>query len=289
MAVFLHSFSRWISAGVTAGFIAGSASMVLAQMPVVSASLCADSYVLELADPAQIKTLSWQSNSSLSLAPNALRSSNGAWAEAENLLVSAPSLIVLDSADGLAATKLAKKRGSQVFQLSWAEGFADINANRMRLGAYLQKPVQAEQAAEQQNRELLALEARSRNRQHSKRVLYLTPTLGTAGMGTFVDAAIRAAGGINLAAEYGISGWGQLPLERLIANPPDLIVASFFNEGPPSVLQFRSNHSVLRSLRKQVPVTNVSGGYWVCAGPHLILAAEQIADALDKLQGNDRS
>ncbi len=287
MAVFLRNSNRSVFRAIgnlVAVLALFATSNTLAQ-GVASTSLCSDAYVLEMVEPERIKALSWQAGSPLSLAPKPLQSLAGAWVEAETLLALAPAQLVFDAGTNVKIGKLAIERGSEVFQLLPASNFEQINQNRRNLARFLGKTEQAETIIEKQNQRIADLAAKKHNESGRLKVLYLTPTLGTAGSNTLVDSAITAAGGINLATEYGISGWGQIPLERLISNPPDLIVSSFFSAKTHSVLQFRSNHSILRNLRKQVPVIHISGALWVCAGPHLITAAELIANELQQLQG----
>ena len=287
MAAFLRNSNREVfkAIGILIAVLAMlAASNTLAQ-EVVSTSLCSDAYVLEMVEPERIKALSWQAGGPLSLAPKPLQSFAGAWVETETLLALAPAQLVFDAGANVKAGKLAIERGSEAFQLLPASNFAQIDQNRRHLARFLGKPGQAEIIIDKQNQRIADLASRNHNKSQRLKVLYLTPTLGTAGSDTLVDSAIAVAGGINLATEYGISGWGQIPLEQLVSNPPDLIVSSFFSAQAHSVLQFRSNHSILRNLRKQVPVIHLSGALWVCAGPHLITAAELIANELQQLQG----
>ncbi|MCF6292188.1 MAG: ABC transporter substrate-binding protein [Robiginitomaculum sp.] len=278
MAAWLHSF-RFFSIVIIGLFWP---IMTMAQDKVVSTSLCTDAYVLALVSPQQIKSLSWQANSKLSRAPGAVRSLSGAWPSQEVLLSLSPAKIILGSGDNIATTSLAERRGSKAMQLAPANDFAAIEDNLVKLGKFLNKQEQAKAVILAQQTRLQNLKASKQNRHKQPKVLYLTPTLGTAGSGTFIDAAIIAAGAKNFATELGIENWGRVPLELLATQQPDLIVSSFFRDGSPSVLQFRANHSILKGLQQKVPQKHISGGLWVCGGPLLITAAEQIADALDQ-------
>jgi iron complex transport system substrate-binding protein len=46
------------------------------------------------------------------------------------------------------------------------------------------------------------------------------------GSGTLLDDLMRRAGFRNAAADYGLRHTGTIPVERLVANPPDVIIAS---------------------------------------------------------------
>jgi iron complex transport system substrate-binding protein len=267
--------------------VSGSAQWADAS-EVVSTSLCADGYVLAVQPAGQIKALSWQVNGPLSRAPANLRKLPKVRAESETLLAMAPANVVLGPGDPVTSTRLAKDRGSQIHQIKWQDSFAGINENLRALGKFLQQSERAEQQIQAQTSNLDALGKRTQARSRAPYVLYLTPTLGTAGKGSFVDAAIRAAGGRNLATEFGITGWGQVPLERLLTRKPDLIVRSFFADGPPSVNEFRARHPILQNLQEDVPMVTIPGGLWVCAGPDLIDAAGLIADGLDQIRNGSQ-
>ena len=62
-------------------------------------------------------------------------------------------------------------------------------------------------------------------------VLYLSASGGSAGAGTYIDAAIRAAGGRNIIAESGAAGWTRSDPRFALTAEADLIVTSFFVDG----------------------------------------------------------
>jgi len=248
---------------------------------VVSTSLCGDAYVLALIPPEQITALSWQANSKLSAAPSALRTRNAGRADAERLAHLHPDLVVLGPGEPKRATRAVQKNGAAVFALNWAEDFDGVFANLRALG---------DVSGQSKNAETIinAITARLDNlKTHAPkqaiRVLYLTPSGNGAGAGVFVDAAILAAGGINHGASLGIRGWGRVPLEKLALDPPDLIITSFFTEGYASMTTMRSRHPLLQKVLRETKTVPIDAKNWVCAGPLLINAAEDIAGALQTL------
>lgn len=76
---------------------------------------------------------------------------------------------------------------------------------------------------------LAALAAYHKPEQKVGRVLYLSPSGVTSGRATFVGDLIEKAGYQNYFLEAVLSGWGSVDLEQLIMDPPDIIVASFFD------------------------------------------------------------
>ena len=125
--------------------------------------------------------------------------------------------------------------------------------------------------------------ARSAARRPAPLVAYLSASGGSAGTGSFVDAAIRAAGGRNAAAEAGLTGWGRSDPEFALRLAPDLLVTSFFRDGFASNANLGARHSAYRRLLESAPRIDIPSADWICAGPRLIVAAEAIADALDAL------
>jgi iron complex transport system substrate-binding protein len=249
---------------------------------VVSTSLCGDGYVLALVPPEHITTLSWQANSKLSAAPAALRPRHQGRADAERLARLHPDLVVLGPGEPKRAARLAQKNGAKMFTLNWAEGFDGVFANLRALG---KASGQAEAATTQISAITARLAALKTNApKRTVRVLYLTPSGNSAGAGVFVDTAIIAAGGINHGASLGIKGWGRVPLEKLALDPPDLIITSFFTEGYASMTTMRSRHPLLQKVLRETKTVPIDAKNWVCAGPLLINAAEDIAGALHALE-----
>jgi iron complex transport system substrate-binding protein len=104
--------------------------------------------------------------------------------------------------------------------------------------------------------------------------LYLLPTGGTAGTGTYIDETLRLAGFSNDATRRGITGWKRLSLETLIADPPPRVIVSFFMDALPSTGTILGpNPATARIAALKHPI-GVPNAYWPCAGPMLIDAAE---------------
>jgi len=168
----------------------------------------------------------------------------------------------------------------QSVTLEWGEGFGSLFRN-----AAILAPLVGEAASEKSlnwERRIDALERRAQARQVKPRILYLARSGGSAGPGTFVDAAIKAAGGKNVLKT---PGWITPDPELLIALEPDLIVTSFIDGGYESVQATAIRHKVVKRYIAARPQLHVPGKLWPCAGPGFISAAEMIADKIDTLPG----
>ena len=234
---------------------------------VVSTSLCGDSYVLSMLAEPDIAALSWQSGDALSTAPESFKNKPKASDDIEVLLALNPSLVVFGPGEGAAAKPLLDKRGIKYVSLNWGEDFDSVRNNTEKLA------IASHKEAIKPNRV-------QRFPRQQPSVLYLSASGGTAGPDTYVDAAIRMAGGTNIITTQ---GWHTPSIESLVVLNPDLIVTSFFQDGYASVNEAGLRNKVLRDKIKTIPRVNVPGKYWPCAGPGLYEATNIIATAIAEL------
>lgn len=248
---------------------------------VVSASLCADAYVLALEPPAAISALSWQVDQPVSAAPDWARQLPRAWPEAERLFALDPELVVFGAGEGGRSAAMLERSGYRSFELAWAEDFNGVRANLAALGQALGREQAAHEAIARLDRRLEALARRSAVRGVSPRLAYLSASGGSAGAGTYVDAAIQAAGGRNSAAEAGVNGWGRSDPELALTLEADILLTSYFTDGFAGRLSRATRHTAYRHLLDHADRVDIASGDWPCAGPRLIDAAEAMADAID--------
>ncbi len=251
---------------------------------VVSASLCADAYVLALFEPDEIQALSWQVDQVVSAAPGWARDYPQAWPDAERLYHLSPELVVFGPGEGAGRAPLLEQAGIEVVQLQWGENFATVRHNLARLGDVADLSPRAGEAIADLEARLANLRTRRDHRAGEADVFYLSSSGGSAGAGTYVDAAIVAAGGVNLMAARGGQSWTRSDPELVLDLSADLVVTSFFADGYHGRLNRARYHAAYDDLRNAETRIEIPSGDWPCAGPRLIDAAEAIADALDALE-----
>ncbi len=239
---------------------------------IASTSLCGDGY-LQAFTPGHITALSWQSRSPLSRANNTQKDLPQIWDEAEIIAANKADFILFGTGEGAIADRLGKTSLS----LKWGESFETTIENAALLTAALGQNNTA--LAVWQER-LDKLRVRGKARSPKPKVLYLSRAGGSAGAGTFVDAAIAAAGGENIVTT---SGWITPDPEIIISLKPDLIITSFFTDGYESVQANGARHKIIREFIAAHPRVDIDGALWPCAGPGLLEAAELIANAMDEL------
>jgi iron complex transport system substrate-binding protein len=260
----------------------GSAASADGPARIVSADLCADAYLFALADREDIAAVSWQAGQPVSGAPAWALALPRASNDAERLVALSPDLVVFGPSGPGRAARILDAAGIAHVSLGWGEDWATVEANLQRLGAALDRPERAAEVWTALDNRRQALRQRASARASSPAVFYLSVTGGAAGSETLVDTAIQTAGGINAAAAAGASGWLPANAEWAFRVDPDLIVTSYFIDGFRTRTDTGARHSAFRRLLAGRPRIDVPASAWSCAGPQLIDAAEQIANALDE-------
>lgn len=248
------------------------------QPRIASTSLCGDGYVLALA-PARASALSWQSRDPISRATASQKKLPQVWDSPERLVAMGASHILFGPGEGGVSAKFLSKTDMRSHTLIWGEDFAALEKNLQDMAAFV--GLDAAPHIKDLNMRLAALTRQAAARPSVPKVLYLSRAGGTAGTGTYVDAAITAAGGQNVVTG---PGWHTLSPENIIALAPDVILTSFFKDGYESINADGLRHKVLGAFMQSRPRANIPGALWPCAGPGLIEAAEQIAGVLDGIK-----
>ncbi|MCB9957556.1 MAG: ABC transporter substrate-binding protein [Rhodospirillaceae bacterium] len=246
---------------------------------VASVGLCADHYVLALADPGQIASLSREAVGPLSPQRDRAAAYPLNRGSAEDLLMSGAEVVVMRSWGAAATAAMAERFGMRVVRLGDGDRLADLPANLRLVGDAIGRADAGEAMAQAAERLIAAVPPQ---RPGDPVAAYLGPAGGTAGPGTFVDDVLVAAGLGNLTGELGRPGWGHIDLETMVLTPPDLFVLSFFDTTRPSLTVALARHSVFRDLAVDMPVLTVPGAYWPCTSPHLVDAVAHLAGELDE-------
>lgn len=256
---------------------------------VASASLCADQWVLELAAPGQVVGVSAQARGPFSYHRGRAAGLPAIGESTEALLLSGADVVIGEG--GLTARTLAalERFGIESITLPWANSFDDMFSAAGQVGAALGRREAAQDWIDKSRRRLAALQAHHPNAEKRPVALYLRSGGGGAAAGTFIDAALNAAGLRNLQALRGQTGWVDAALEDIVALNPDLLVLSYFDEALPSLGQRFDRHPVFLGLRARTAAVTVPPQMWTCAGPGLVEAVERLSAAWGPLMGGEGS
>jgi len=226
-----------------------------------STSICADSYLIALA-PDRVGALSWQAGSRLSTADETHASLPRLWPNPE-ILAQTDMPLIIGPGDS------SFERPDRLV-LTWGEDFETVSTNVAAIAKHFGLDTS------RFNADIASLRTLDRP-DMPVRILYLSRSGGSAGPGTFVDAVITAAGGVNA---NDTPGWHTPAVERTLQFDPDLIVTSFFGSDYAGVSDRAVRHSALQRYLAERPRIDIPGKLWPCAGPGLIKATRQLNAAI---------
>lgn len=102
-----------------------------------------------------------------------------------------------------------------------------------------------------------------------------------SGPGTLMHEMMRRTGLTNVAERYGLNGSMNVPLERLVADPPDLLLSGEPYPGAPSWSERIMEHPALASAAGDMQRAVFPERLLFCGGPVLIQSAAVLARARD--------
>ncbi len=216
-------------------------------------------------------------------------------ANVEKLLNLEPDLVIMGSSDQPMLSAMLQSNGVRVLQLNRAYNNEEIQKNIINVGEAVGEPEKAAEIVRQMQNSLLDLTAKT-SRGNAPRVLYVgSGRTYTAGIGTYTDELIRAAGGINVAREAGVNEWGTLTIEKAVAMNPEIIfvpdAAEDRNPANPRVKElFRTPELARDPVWRDVKAVRTGRVYkmpnrlMMCASQLNVRAAEAMAEVIAKAQ-----
>ncbi len=269
---------------ILAVFLWGTAHGASAGMParVVSMNLCTDQLLLQLADPLQIVSLSYLSrNPDMSVLHAKAREFPANHGRAEEIYLLHPDLVLADTWSSPETIRMLRRLGIRVEQLPTGITLDQIRGRIARMGDLLGHPDRATKLLAQFDEGL----AHIRKPAPGLRVAIY----GTGGYGygpkTLEGQILGMAGLSNVISGKGLDYGGPMPLEQLVMDHPDLVIAAGTPGGRgTSRAQQVLRHPVLRELNL---VTGLRDARWSCAGPAILGAVEALAH-LGREIGKDR-
>lgn len=100
-----------------------------------------------------------------------------------------------------------------------------------------------------------------------------------AGAGTLTDEMLRRTGFENVAARYGLGRWGNIGLEQIIADPPQVLLAGQPAPGAPTWADRVLSHPALKRIGDRMQREAFPQRLLYCGGPVLIETAAALARA----------
>lgn len=256
---------------------AGSAALGADAVPrrIVSLNLCTDQLLVELVAPERIAGVSLLgSDRSLSASAAALATFPKLSGSAEEVLALKPDLVIAGEFTTGATVELLRRLGQKVLIVPLATDFEGMRQTLRLIASAVGEQERGEAIISDFDARLRS--ARSTVPSRPTAIAYQVNSL-VSGPQSLLDAALDAAGYRNLARDLKLGPAGRLPLEQLVATPPDLVVLANAPSDFQTVLADNLRHPALADLLRRRPSVHLPMPYWMCATPKLAVAVEILA------------
>jgi len=264
--------------------VAGAAAFGLAAAApaparrIVSLNPCLDAILLAVADPRQVAALSHYSRQ-----PGA--SSVGARAgqfpftyeSAEEVIALSPDLVLASRHSSLATRNALKRLGVRVEIFSTPDRVAESLAQVRRIAELAGQPERGRREVARIEAALAAATPPSGAR--PVRALVFQRNGFSSGPETLMDELLRRTGFRNAAVDYGARRTTDIPLDAVVADPPQILLSGETVGGAPTWGERVMRHPALDRLKGRVQVVRFPQHLMFCGGPNLVEAADRLARA----------
>jgi iron complex transport system substrate-binding protein len=244
-----------------------SASALLLAVRVASINLCTDEYLLLLAQPQEIASISYLAQDPLeSVLWRRAKPHHANFGSVEQVLTTRPNIILTMGGGGRATGMIAGRMNIRAVELRAPMSMEDVAVNLRSVGAALGAPHRAEPWL----RRLRLLRASQPTR--AQDAILLSGSGQSLSTGAPGVAWLRMAG----LRQRALPG-GKATLETLLIRPPAVLLQSNYRRAQVSAAANWLRHPVIRNMRSQRLSTD--GRAWTCMGPLMIPEIERLRAA----------
>jgi len=255
---------------------------------IVSLDVCADQLLIELVGRERIAAVTFlAADPAVSAIPAKAKGLPITHGAAEDVLRYDPDLILAGQFGVSATVDLLRRLKRNVVIVPLASDLDGVRAAvRIVAGAVGEGP-RGEAMTAAFDRRLAGLASPAHAATPPTAIVYQVGG-SVSGPGSLAEAALVAAGFRNKVAEYRLTRNGQVPLELLVAAPPDLLVLSSAVDEYRTALADNLRHPVLRRLRQSHASLELPWQLWLCGTPNIADAIERLAAARGRLEARAR-
>jgi iron complex transport system substrate-binding protein len=250
---------------------------------VVSLDLCTDQLLVELAQRDRIAAVTHlAADPAVSAIPEQARGIAITHGNAEDVLRYDPDLILAGPFGVASTVDLLRRLGRRVVVVPLPQDLDGVRASVRVVAGAVGEVARGEAMIAELDRRLAALAPRA---SPAPTALIYQVGGSVSGPGTLADAILAAADLRNMSAAYRLSRGGQVPLESLIAKPPDLLVLASQENEYRTAIADNLRHPILRRLREHGASVELPWRFWLCGTPHIADAIERLAGMRIKVRG----
>ena len=280
----LGCFRSWRIIAALGAHLALAASPAAASQPkrVVSLDLCTDQLLLELAPRERIAAVTHLAgDAAVSAIPDKARGIPITHGAAEDVLAYDPDLILAGPFGVSTTIDLLRRLQRNVVVVPLAQDLDGVRKAVAIVAAALGEEARGAARLAEFEQRLAGLGAAD-----AKAPSALVYQVGgiVSAPGSLADAVLAAAGFRNKAKDYPLSRNGQVPLELLLASPPDVLVLSSRGDQYRTAVADNLRHPALTDLRRTHASLELPWQLWLCGTPHVAEAIERLAAARDRLR-----
>lgn len=251
---------------------------------IVSLNPCLDTILVYVADRDQIAALShYARDPAASTISDIARTLPFISDSAEEIIALQPDLILTAGHSSLATRKALDRVGMRSELFPVPNTVTDSLRQIRRIAALVGRPERGEALIARIEAAIDAIRLPSGAAVYT--ALIFQPSGLAAGTGSLIDEMMTIAGFRNAAARYGISLWGDIGLEQLLAQPPQILLAEGITVDKPRWADRILSHPGLKTARADMKRAEFPQTSLFCGGPVLVQTAEALAKARRMMEG----
>jgi iron complex transport system substrate-binding protein len=258
-----------------------SASAAAEGLPrrIVSLNVCVDQILVDLVARDRIAALSHlAADPSVSAVADRVGGLATTRGEAESVVALDPDLVLAGTTTTPATLALLERIGRRVVRVPLASDIGEIRAVIGQVAAVVGEEARGDALIADFDAGLAAASHDARDLTQPAALIYQVNGL-SAGRGSLADALIRAAGLANHADTLGLGAGDALPLEVLVARPPDLLIFSGPADEYRTVVAENLRHPALTAVSAEHRSVIVPWRLWLCGTHFAAEAVRRLAEA----------
>ncbi|MDX2159476.1 MAG: ABC transporter substrate-binding protein [Hyphomicrobiaceae bacterium] len=250
---------------------------------IVSINLCAEQILVDLVPRHRIAAVSHlAADATVSAVAEKAAGLPVTRGEAESVLAFDPDLVLAGAFSTPATVSILERVGRRVVRVPQASDLAGVKAVVRMVADAVGESARGERLIADLERRLEEARPPSSAGAAPTALVYQVNAL-SAGRGTLADAVLGWAGFRNHAAHIELGAGNQVPLEMIVAKPPDLLVLT----GPAgeyrTVVAENLRHPALAHAMQGRRSVVIPWRYWLCGTPHVAEAVALLVRERERL------
>jgi iron complex transport system substrate-binding protein len=244
---------------------------------VVSVLVCTDEYVFRLLPRERIAALSYLAADRHPVVSTIADEVNGIpliRQNAEAVLARHPDLVVTYQGVNQELHTLMRTAGVPVLDLPWANSLDDVRKVTRLLGGRLGEPQRAEALLAEMDRKLAAAHVNAPSPPVATLIYEPNGYITADGV---TDEILNVSGLHNAGPDMHQTRLGTVPVETIVATPPELLILNDSREASPARADMLLGHPALAAMERRISVTHLSLTPLLCPGPWSADAAAPFA------------